>query len=345
MQNKIPPLREIYLYLTYRCNLSCAHCWIPPEGNHEEIDQEILLSEIKKALPLGLKSIKITGGEPFCEPTLIRLIEKMRELGLGVRLETNGTLINKSMAINLRRLNVYSVSVSLDGATPKTHDGFRGREGSFHATLTGIRLLVEQGIPVSLVCALHRGNIGEIEDIIALSQSLGVGILKLTPVLPMGRGEELKEEKQLLSAREILSLFQQYAKHARVFWHIPFAFWPVASLRTLGNQRCLIHHILGILPDSQISICGIGSEIRELIMGKVGEVSIKEIWHSSPLLREMRETIPAKLEGICGKCIFKSFCLGFCRAEAFLRTGRLTAPFWLCEQAYQEGIFPLTRLI
>ncbi len=345
MQNRIPPLREIYLYLTYRCNLSCAHCWIPPEGNQEEIDQKILISEIEKALPLGLRSVKITGGEPFCEPTLIKLIEEIRALGLGVRLETNGTMINKGITSDLYRLGVYSVSISLDGANPATHDGFRGREGSFQGTLAGIRLLVEQGIPVSLVCALHRGNMGEIEDIISLSQSLGVEILKFTPVLPMGRGKELKEENQLLSAGEILSLFQRYAKYAGVFWHIPFAFWPVDSLRTRGNQRCLIHHILGILPDSRVSICGIGSGIKELVMGKIGEISIKDIWHDSPLLKEMRESIPGKLEGVCGKCIFKSFCLGFCRAEAFLRTERLTAPFWLCEQAYREGIFPLTRLV
>ena len=63
------------------------------------------------------------------------------------------------------------------------------------------------------------------------------------------------------------------------------------------------------------------------------------------MLKKLRESVPEKLEGVCGRCILKYFCMGECVAENYVRERSLTAPFYFCKEAYDQGIFPETRLI
>src|SRR5215471_13831294 len=65
--NRVPPLRTFYLYLTAGCNLACRHCWISPRyqangGTGGHLDLTLLERAIVEAKPLGLQSVKLTGG-------------------------------------------------------------------------------------------------------------------------------------------------------------------------------------------------------------------------------------------------------------------------------------------
>ena len=59
----------------------------------------------------------------------------------------------------------------------------------------------------------------------------------------------------------------------------------------------------------------------------------------------LRERVPNRMEGICGKCILKGVCLGACRADAFVLSGSLGTPFWICQEAYEKGLFPEQRMM
>ena len=52
----------------------------------------------------------------------------------------------------------------------------------------------------------------------------------------------------------------------------------------------------------------------------------------------------ASPRGICAKCLMKDQCLGACIAQNYYRTESLWAPFWFCDAAEEEGLFPETRL-
>ena len=126
-----PALTEIYLYLTGSCNLKCRHCWIAPSFG-TTAGKRLPWCELKKiieqAMPLGLRSIKLTGGEPFLHPEINRILYALREMKLSIRMETNGTLIGEEEARALRDAEV-SFSISLDGPTAPLHDDLRGIAG------------------------------------------------------------------------------------------------------------------------------------------------------------------------------------------------------------------------
>lgn len=64
------PLEQIYFYLTEGCNLACRHCWLSPKLQGESktyptLSIELFHSILEQAKPLGLKAVKLTGGEPL----------------------------------------------------------------------------------------------------------------------------------------------------------------------------------------------------------------------------------------------------------------------------------------
>ena len=125
---------------------------------------------------------------------------------------------------------------------------------------------------------------------------------------------------------------------------IPPAFKDIKHIKE-NASFCHIKNILGVLPDGSISMCGIGEVAPSLRLGDIKKQRLKEIWKTSPLLKTIREDIPAKLKGICSRCVFKGLCLGKCRAEAYYRDKDLMGPYYFCEEAYKSGLFPKTRRI
>jgi radical SAM protein with 4Fe4S-binding SPASM domain len=107
---------------------------------------------------------------------------------------------------------------------------------------------------------------------------------------------------------------------------------------------CKIHNICGILSNGDVSICGIGRTKKGLIMGNVRETSIARIWEEGAIFQEIREKIPFQMEGVCGRCLFKHHCLGFCRADVLFDKQSILEPYGICEEVFQKGLFPESRL-
>ena len=348
----VPPLQTFYVYLTSGCNCACRHCWIVPKAPGENIvlDPPVLRRAIEQALPLGLQSLKWTGGEPTLHPDLPRLLGIQKEFGLTASLETNGLLVDSRLADLLRDSGVASVSVSLDGARGVTHDAIRGVAGGFARTCAGIRALVESGYRPELILTLQRSNVGEIDDYLALAVSLGAGSVKLNVMQPLLRGAELAARGEAMTVTEVLELARRLEEEWRVrcavpvILDVPLAFRPLGALLD-GNAGgvCDITHILGILPGGEYALCGIGSHVGELVMGKVAEVELAGIWCEHSLLTRLRAGLPGELRGICANCLMKAACRGSCIAANYQAAGNLFAPHWFCREADERGLFPASR--
>ena len=183
---KIPSLNTMYFYLTSYCNLNCIHCWLSPAYINKdkaptEAPFETLKDIIDQALPLGLRSIKVTGGEPFLSKNIFKLISYAAKKKLGVIIETNGTLINDSKARFLKENNVKVVSISLDGPNKKIHEALRGAN-SFEKAVAGIKLLKEYGINLQVIMSIYKNNIKYVEDTINIAESSGADSFKINPV-------------------------------------------------------------------------------------------------------------------------------------------------------------------
>jgi SynChlorMet cassette radical SAM/SPASM protein ScmF len=350
-----PPLNSYYVYLTAGCNLACQHCWLSPTfqphgGTGGHLDYALFALAIEEGLPLGLNHVKLTGGEPLLHPDFIRMVDLLKEKGLGLTIETNGTLFTRSLARYLKdRSSLNFISVSLDGAEPETHDAFRGVKGSFESACQGIRYLVEVGYRPQVIMTLHAGNVSEMAALVRLAEGLAAGSVKFNLVQPTGRGETMAERGQVLDLRRLIELGKwvegdlQKRASIRLYYSWPMAFYSLKHLLTFDGYSCSIFNILGILSTGHLSMCGIGVEVPELCYGLLGQDRVADVWASNPILVDLRKSLPAGLEGICGECIFRDRCLGTCAAENYHLAGRLTGPFRFCQMADEAGLFPPSR--
>ncbi len=349
-------LRTVYLYFRY-CNLKCRHCWInPPYADsrgvrEDEASLDDIISALEECRGLGMNSIKLTGGEPFTRKDIFSLLGYIKKNAIKLNMETNGVFIRSEEARALKEAGAYMVAVSLDGPDARTHEALRGVEGSFDDALKGIAALKDEGINLQIIMSLWKGNKDRMRETIELAKSIGASSVKINLIQGMCRADRMQELQETLSVKETIDIYNKLDREMqdgpsiRVIFDIPPAFKPVKDMRIENVTSCGIFGILGILGDGAISICGIGSNVDTLVLGRIGKDRIEDIWNGHPVLKEIRESIPSRMSGICGRCMLKFYCLGKCRAEAFYSSGSLSAPLSFCQTAYEEGLFPESRIV
>lgn len=346
----VPPLSQVYFYLTEGCNLACRHCWIAPRydanGHLPSLPVETFRRAIAEAKPLGLGAVKLTGGEPLMHPQFLELVRIVRSVGLGLTVETNGVLCTTEIARELAEAKAF-VSVSLDGADAKTHEWVRGVPGCFDAALKGIGNLVAVGLRPQVIMSLMRRNADQIEDVLSLAKSLEAGSVKFNMVQPTARGEALTDHDEALSVQELLRLGStiesEIAPHAgiKIYYDYPPAFRSLSRLAE-GCGMCHILNILGVLSDGSYALCGIGYSVPELIFGRVGE--LQQVWTGNEILKCLRRDLPEGLQGVCRSCLMKNVCLGACVAQNYYKEKSLFSAFWFCQEAQKRGLFPNSRM-
>ncbi|MGA2025943.1 MAG: SynChlorMet cassette radical SAM/SPASM protein ScmF [Syntrophobacteraceae bacterium] len=352
------PLTHIYFYLTGGCNLCCRHCWITPKYQPEgtafpSLDFDLFRSIVEQGKSLGLEGVKLTGGEPFLHPDIHRILDYVRRAELPLSVETNGTLCTPEIAAEIKKCKKPSVSVSLDGANAETHEYVRGVDGCFEAALQGIRNLSKEGLKPQVIMSIMNRNKDQLEEVVRLAESLGAGAVKFNIVQPTERGMKLHEAGDTLSIDELIELGRwaemELSKKTKLhlFYSHPLAFRPLS--RMLGDERggcgvCGIFGKIGVLSDGSYALCGIGENVEYLTFGHSGKDSLEDIWKNTEVLKQIREGLPEKLEGICGDCLMKGVCMGTCLAQNYYQTKNLWSPFWYCEEARKKGLFPEGRL-
>ena len=353
------PLGTLYFYLTEGCNLACRHCWIAPkfqsgENVYPSLPFDMLQDIVRQGQALGMGGVKLTGGEPLMHPDILRIIRFLREENLGVTVETNGVLCTPELAAEIALCRGRFVSVSLDGADAETNEWVRGVKGSFEAAVRGIRNLVAAGIRPQIILTIMQKNRHQVEDIVRLAESLGAASVKYNVMMPCARGEDMHKRGEALPMEDLVDLGRRVendlapSSSIRLIFHHPAAFRPLGKMygeASDGCSRCGIFNILGVLSDGSYALCGIGAQVPELVFGHASRDRLEDVWRDNPVLREIREGLPWKMEGLCGECMMKTLCLGSCVAQNYYSSKNLFATFWYCEEAHKRGLFPVSRLM
>ena len=357
----VPPLSTFYLYMSTGCNLKCRHCWITPTFVHGEpspgdvIDVDLLREAVDEARPMGLRSAKLTGGEPMLHPRFMEIVDMLTRLGLRMDMETNGTLLTAESARHLKqKTNVAFISVSLDGVDAKTHDAFRGVPGAFDAALSGLGYLVDAGYEnAQVIMSVHRGNLDQVDDLVRLASERGACSVKISPVTRSGRGTGMHERDEALDFDQRLDLARhvygelQQGSPIRVIMNLPPALTPIPEIMRKGGRigDCGVDRILGILGTGDVALCGIGRTVPELVYGRLGRDSIRDIWLNHPRIHGLRrdlENLDA-YPSICRACVHLRSCRTGCVAQNYVEGGRLIWPDRFCVEAAERDAFPATR--
>lgn len=195
--------------VTDKCNLRCVYC-MPEEGLPWVKRQDLLTYEEIAAIVeimagLGLRKVRLTGGEPLVRKGLPELVRRLAEIpGItDIALSTNALLL-APLARELREAGVRRVNISLDSLRPDRADAIARRPGTLARALEGLEAAEEAGFdPIKINCVVMRGrNDDELEEFArrTLDRPWHVRFIELMPV---GANLELSEH-EYISAYEIL---------------------------------------------------------------------------------------------------------------------------------------------
>lgn len=181
--------------ITDRCNLRCRYCM--PEGiEWLPMEQILTLEEIteacRQAAALGIRKIKVTGGEPLVRKGCMELIGMLNALpGIEqVTLTTNGVLLPE-YADELCRQGLHAVNISLDTLDPVKYTAITGFD-QLPKVLDGIRAMETHGVPVKINAVLQRGvNDMECIALTELAEAHPVDV-RFIELMPIGHGKEMK---------------------------------------------------------------------------------------------------------------------------------------------------------
>jgi AdoMet-dependent heme synthase len=336
-----PILRLVAWEITRRCNLFCAHC--RASSKDEQYEDELSLLEcyqlIDQIAKLGKPIIILTGGEPLARPDVLEIAKYAVGKGLKVVMGTNGTLVTKGIAVELKAVPVSRLAISLDFPIPELQDKFRGKQGAYREALDGIANAREAGIEVQINSTITKLNVDYLADLLELS--LKVGAMAFHPFLlvPTGRGKGLADQ-ELSPQQYEETLNWIYDKQLEMGDSIFFKptdaphYMRILSQRqsetsSNDNGRSASSHnpmqtiTRGCL--AGIGFCFIshrgvvqGCGYLDIEAGNVRKQSFSEIWADSTLFQQLRDL--SNIKGKCGVCEYKRIC-GGCRARAYEITG------------------------
>jgi|GEM_PF-2214030 len=348
---ELPSLTQLYVYVTETCDCACDRNLAAIYSGRRKarfLSPESLESAIIEAKPLGLTSLKWTGGEPTLHPDFPKLLAVQKKHELRGALETNGLYLSHELASLLVASGVTDVAVGLDGARRETHDAIRGMHGAYDRVMAGIEQLIAVGLRPRLVITLMQRNAGEVDEMLALADRIGAGSIKFKILHPDRLSKIFYPDGKALPVAELIALNRRIEKSMSrislpVSCEIPFAFRSFRILSQLTGNRVLTSS-LGLLADGSYTFCGVGINITSMVFGKAGDGDMAGIWWNHTVVREMRENLLSRLGGICSRCLMKGQCLGGHATDNLPRTGDLTREFWFCRAAAAEGLFPSSRM-
>ena len=307
------PLR-VHLQITNQCELRCRHC---SQDSRDAFPNELTLDEIKKLfndlVSIGTFEVNISGGEPFLREDLLQIITYARKVGLNVSLSTSGLFVSRVVAKKIAEVGLKRIRISLDGATEKSYDYFRGK-GTYRRAIRGIKTLRELfDIPIVVHTVLMKPNLGELLTIVRAVQKLRCNVWSVDFLKPVGDAKNLKQflltnEDATIAMKTIMRLSESSSVKI-VMPQFPYKAPKKGVYRGFGcvgaNLYCIINARGDVKPCSFVS--------DDYMSGNIRTQHIRDLWLTGQGHLKFRE-----LSGneICLNCEFYNSCRGGCRARA-----------------------------
>ena len=325
--------------MTRRCNLKCIHCY----SSSADIDypDELTTEEAKKMIEdlaaFGSPVLLFSGGEPLMRADLLELARYATDKGMRAVISTNGTLITRDIAAELKKIGLSYVGVSLDGLQP-THDRFRGRKGAFEKAIEGIRNCREAGIKVGLRFTVNRHNVADVPAMFDLMRKEKIERMCFYHLVYSGRASKLREEDLAHEeSRRLLDLIADRTKAMfddglapEILTVDNHADGPYLYLKMKEKDPARAAEILELLEMNEGNSTGVGigcvswdGEVypdqfwRNRPLGNVRKRPFSEIWtdEKNEFLMKLKEK-KKHVTGRCATCVWLSVCGGNFRARA-----------------------------
>ena len=264
------PLKDLRISVTDRCNFRCRYC-MPEEifgRDYSFLSNDKILSfdEIERItrifVSLGVRKLRITGGEPLLRKDLPELIQRLNEIeGVeDIGLTTNGSLLKK-FAPDLYKAGLSRVTVSLDSLNEERFSYLNGNRSKVKTVLTGIQAAAEVGMKIKMNMVVQKGK--NEQDVVQMAEYFKENkhILRFIEYMDVGNynGWELGE---VVSKQEILKMINEVMPLERIEANYP---GEVATrYRYMGSNE-----EIGIISSVTDSFCSSCTRARISAEGKL----------------------------------------------------------------------------
>lgn len=159
--------------LTERCNLRCFYC-MPPEGVELTPQQHLMSAEeliaiAREFVSMGVKKIRLTGGEPLVRKDAPEILEELGKLPVELAMTSNGIIVDRFIN-QMKRIGLKKINISLDSLKKERFQRITRRD-FFDRVMRNIDLLHSEGFDVKINAVLIKGyNDDEIVDFIQMGQ-------------------------------------------------------------------------------------------------------------------------------------------------------------------------------
>lgn len=218
-------LRDLRISVMDRCNFRCPYCM--PEAtygehyaflrNEERLDFDEIERLCRIAASLGVRKLRLTGGEPLLRPQLAALVTRLRRIpGItDLALTTNGVLLARH-ARELKDAGLDRVTVSLDTLDPAIFHRMSGGRGALDEVLAGIEAARAVEFPrgIKLNTVVQRGvNDQSVPDLVERFRGTGV-VVRLIEYMDVGNRNHWSPEGVVPSAELVQRIHARWPLHA-----------------------------------------------------------------------------------------------------------------------------------
>jgi len=323
--------------LTHRCPLHCVYCSNPLElqARSLELSTEDWSRVFREAAALGVLQTDFTGGEPLTRPDIVDLIRAARTAGLYVNLITSGLPLDESRLEALVHAGLDHFQLSFQGAREEIAQEISGTKA--HAQkLRVLEWLKHHRVAVTLNFVIHRRNIDQLEEMLALVESSSASRVEFANVQYYGwafanRDSLLPAREQFTQSIDFLKKAQErLAGKIKVEYVVPdyYAKYPKPCMAGWGRKLILI------TPNGDALPCHAARVIPGLSFENVKNRALREIWENSDAFQKYRGE--AWMQEPCKTCDRRALDFGGCRCQAFLLAADAAATDPVCSLSPQR---------
>ena len=319
-----PPL-WLLAELTYRCPLQCPYCSNPLDfaQTESELSTEEWVRVLRQGREMGAAQLGFSGGEPLVRQDLGELIAEARHLGYYSNLITSGLGLTRAKVESFAEAGLDHIQVSFQASDPELNNAVAGSRKAFEQKLAMARAVKEAGYPMVLNFVIHRHNIHQMNDIVALCDRLGADYVELATCQYYGWA--FKNREGLIPSRAQLEKAEHEVNQNR------------ARLMDEGSAMKLIFVtpdyyeerpkpcmngwgslFLTVAPDGTALPCH-SARLLPIDFPNVRDKNLKHIWYESSGFNHYRGD--SWMPEPCQSCDEKEKDFGGCRCQAFLLTG------------------------
>lgn len=329
--------------LTARCNFNCPMCYVhmteeQVKASGKELTAQQWLSIARDARDRGMVFALLTGGEPLVRKDFFEIYDGMRELGLLISINSNGSMLQGPILERFLETPPFRFNISLYGGSNETYRDMCGIP-AYDRVKENIRALRAAGVDVSLNLSITPHNCRDLERIYGDSLELGVNVRGSSYMYPSVRvnGEQYGCGNRLSASEaarwsvrwdELRFTEEEFALRAQSMEHMVDESREDCPVEADEGVRCRAgFSSFWMTWDGKMTPCGMMTAPVAYPL----EAGFDAAWEQI-----RAETAKIRMPHECTGCEYRDAC-GVCAAVCFTETGSFDkVPCYICEKTKEQ---------